>query len=172
MIYIVPTDTCFWIACSLYSSNDYKKIYELKKRSYDKPLAVMVENLDYLEKNTHISPEQKNFLLNYKRPYTILLQTKTDFIPSDIPNKLRYKKVAFRVAHLDVQKKLLDMIGPFFLTSANLSDTKEIYELVKIPFEESDELKILGDDDIEITPPSDIFEFIGDTTQIVYLRKY
>lgn len=70
----------------------------------------MVESLDYLEKNTHISPEQKNFLLHYRRPYTALLKTKTDFIPSDIPNKLRYQKVAFRIAHLDIQKKLLDTI--------------------------------------------------------------
>jgi len=172
MIYIIPTDTCFWIACSLYSTSDYKKIYELKKRSYDKPLAVMVESLDYLEKNTFLSPWQKNFLLNYKRPYTIILKTKTDFIPNDVPNKLRYQKVAFRVAHLDIQKKLLDTIWPFFLTSANLSDTKEIYEIAQLPFKENENVKILCDENIEITPPSDIFEFIGDTTQTVYLRKY
>lgn len=171
MIYILPTDTCFWIWCQIYNEEDYRQIYSLKKRSFDKPLAIMVENIEFLKKHTPISDMQVKFLLDYKRPYTVLLTTKTNFISENIPNKSLYKKTAFRIANTEMQKNLLGKIGPIFLTSANISGNKEIYSKKDIPFHPSENITIYGESDIEIVPPSDIFEFIGDTTKIIYLRK-
>ncbi len=54
MIYIVPTDTCFWISCSLDDVKNYNKIYEIKKRDLSKPLAIMIESFEWLEKNKKI----------------------------------------------------------------------------------------------------------------------
>lgn len=171
MIYIIPTDTCFWIWCKIYDESSYKEIYALKNRSLDKPLAIMVENIEFLKKHTHISDMQVHFLLEYKRPYTVLLSTKTNFISENIPNKSLYKKTAFRVANMQLQKNLLGKIGPIFLTSANISGENEIYSKKDLPFHPSENLTIYGESDIEKVPPSDIFEFIGDGVKIVYLRK-
>ena len=171
MIYILPTDTCFWISCPIWSLEDYKKIYALKNRPSEKPLAIMVEDFEYLKKHTAINELQLNFLKNYPSPFTVLLNTKRDFILDTIPNKKYYKKTAFRVANLDVLKKLLRKIGPVFLTSANLSNTWETYLLKDIPFENSQEIEIIGSEDLEKAPASDIFEFIWESAKILFLRK-
>lgn len=172
MIYILPTDTCFWIWCSIHNVDDYKKIYTLKKRPFSKPLAIMVESYDFLEKYTFLTPSQKEFLKNYKRPFTVLLNTKTNFLSESLPNKNCYKKIAFRIANKEIQKNLINMIGPFFLTSANIGGETEIYKKDELPFVEDETIKFFIENDLEIVPPSDIFEFIGTTTKTLYIRKY
>ncbi|MDR3151100.1 MAG: Sua5/YciO/YrdC/YwlC family protein [Candidatus Peribacteria bacterium] len=78
MIYIIPTDTCFGISCSITEYKDYEKIYKIKKRDYKKPLVILVPNFEWLEKYTDITKEQVNFLKNYEKPWTIL--TKSNFV--------------------------------------------------------------------------------------------
>jgi len=80
----------------------------------------MVESYDFLQKHTFLSEAQKNFLKNYKRPFTILLTPKNNFINENLPNKNLYKKIAFRVANMEAQKNIINQIGSFFLTSANI----------------------------------------------------
>lgn len=171
MIYILPTDTCFWIGCPIWSTKDYAKIYSLKQRNLEKPLAIMVENFEYLKKHTFINDLQLNYLKKYPFPFTVLLHTKRDFILEGIPNKNLYKKTAFRVANTPLLISLLTKIGPIFLTSANISNTQEIYSLQDIPFEIDDNMQIIQSEDLEKTPPSDIFEFSGESAKILYLRK-
>lgn len=183
MIYILPTDTCFWIACALYDTKSYHKIYEIKKRPINKPLAIMVENFDWLIKNTDLTQEQLEFLKNYKKPFTLL--TECQYIKMilnlkqegfEYKNKEFYKKIAFRIANNEIQKKLIDEVWPIFLTSANFSGEKEIYciDEAKKQFENFWKyIKFLWEW-IKLNnsiKPSDIFEFEWQTTNIKYLRQ-
>lgn len=182
MIYILPTDTCFWIWCAFDDTKSYHKIYEIKKRPLEKPLAIMIESFDWLLQNTTLNQEQINFLKNYKRPFTILTECpymqmvinleQEDF---EYQNKEFYKKIAFRVAHNEIQKKLIYEVWPIFLTSANFSWEKEIYSIdeAKKQFSNFKNIKFLWewiilDNSIK---PSDIFEFEAETTNINYLRQ-
>lgn len=183
MIYILPTDTCFWISCAFDDTKSYHKIYEIKKRPLEKPLAIMIESFDWLEKNTPLSKKQIEFLKAYKRPFTIMTQCphiqmvlnleQEDFC---YENKQFYKKIAFRVAHNDIQKKLIHEVWPIFLTSANFSGEKEIYDIMqaKKQFEKfKKEITFLWDEiklDNSIKP-SDIFEFIWESIEIQYVRQ-
>lgn len=90
-------------------------------------------------------------------------------------NKEVYKKLAFRVANNDIQKKLISEIGPIFLTSANFSGEKEIYSIeeAKKQFAFLKNITFLWewitlDSSIK---PSDIFEFEWETTKIKYFRQ-
>ncbi len=182
MIYILPTDTCFGIGCAFDDTKNYHKIYQIKKRPFEKPLAIMVESFDWLWENTSLNNEQIKFLKNYKRPFTILTECpymqmvlnleQEDF---EYQNKEAYKKIAFRVAHNDIQKKLISEIGPIFLTSANFSGEKEIYNIeeAKKQFSNCKHITFLWewitlDNSVK---PSDIFEFEGETLNIHYLRQ-
>lgn len=181
MIYIVPTDTCFWISCSLDDVKNYNKIYEIKKRELSKPLAIMIESFEWLEKNTILNKEQINFLKNYPRPFTVLTDSKIikmilnleqeDF---EYQNKEIYKKIAFRVAHNDIQKKLIKEIWPIFLTSANFSWEKEIYDIneAKKQFSSFSWISFLWENILlnKDIPPSDIIEFIWETTDFKKIR--
>ncbi|NDK08529.1 hypothetical protein EOM39_04775 [Candidatus Gracilibacteria bacterium] len=183
MIYIIPTDTCYGIACAIDDIQNYEKIYKIKKRSFAKPLAIMVSDFNWLRVNTNLNDKQIEFLKKYKKPFTIL----TDSIPVSLwlnyeneegvgfQNRDMYKKIAFRVAHNDAQKKLIKEVGPIFLTSANTSGETEIYkkEELKETFSyylEKNIAKILPGE-VGHNKASDIFEFVGDGVEVKYLRK-
>ena len=45
-ILAVPTDTVYGISCNSFSESAIKKIYSAKKRSLDKPICVLTNNID------------------------------------------------------------------------------------------------------------------------------
>lgn len=185
MIYIIPTDTCFWIACSISDIKNYEKIYKIKKRDYSKPLAIMVPNFEWLEKYSDLNKEQINFLKKYDKPFTILCDSSfvklwIHFVNEDTKEEFRnrevYEKIAFRVANNKIQKKLLKEVGPIFLTSANVSNRPEIYKTSSIREEFWDlikkwAIKFYEDWNLKETKASEIFEFEGETTNQIFLRK-
>ncbi len=186
MIYIIPTNTCFWIACPIHDIKWYEKIYKIKKRELSKPLAVMVKDFKWLEENTDLNNEQIQFLKNYKRPFTILtnsdhLKLWMNYIDEDnneFINRDIYKSFAFRVAHNDIQEKLIKENWPIFLTSANLSNKPEVYKTKEIEEEfnyyiDKNIVKFLWKNTWNLNEvwASDIFEFIWETTDIKYLRQ-
>lgn len=185
MIYILPTDTCYGIACALDDKKSYEKIYKIKKRSFEKPLALMVKDFSWLEKNTALNEEQIEFLKDYQKPFTILTDSSAvrlfleyqDDHEEYFINKDVYEQIGFRVAHNDIQDSLIDELGPIWLTSANISWDGEIYTPEEIEEDFSYYLEkwivsLLGHQHLdEDTPASDVFRFIDETTKIEYLRK-
>jgi L-threonylcarbamoyladenylate synthase len=184
-IFIIPTNTCFWIACPIKNIDNYKKIYEIKNRDYSKPLAILCDSFEYLEENTLLNKEQINFLKNYQKPWTILIDKEkiTDKKLLNqiekLPNTEIYQKIAFRVAHNFMQNKLIRLNWLLFLTSANKSWKPEIFSSLKIKEEFKNEIekysiKVFAHNDFCINShqtSSDIFEFIENTDNIKYLRK-
>jgi tRNA A37 threonylcarbamoyladenosine synthetase subunit TsaC/SUA5/YrdC len=136
MIYILPTDTCFWLACPITHYKDYEKIYKIKKRPFQKPLAILLQDFNQLQKYTQLTKQQIDFLKNYKKPFTIL--TESNYIKiwlnfvneetwEEFRNRTIYEKIALRIANNDIEKKLIKEKWLLFLTSANISNKWEIY---------------------------------------------
>ncbi len=185
-IYIIPTDTCFGLACALDDKKNYHKIYKIKKRRMDNPLALMVESFDWLEENTDLTLEQIDFLKEYEKPFTILTQSRNvemylkfeDEEEWMFENNDIYDFIAFRVAHNPIQKKLIKRFGPIWLTSANLSGKPELYSLkdVEKQFEYYLDKWVLEirwamESQSWTTTPSDVFSFVGEDLEVDYKRK-
>ena len=185
MIYILPTDTCYGLACPLEDKKNYEKIYKMKKRRFEKPLALMVKNFAWLSENTDLTDQQIDFLKAYEKPFTVLTNSTNvelflqfwDKAEEHLINKDVYEQVAFRVAHTGVQENLIDSVGPIWLTSANLAGAGETYSLAQI---EKDFAYYLEKNIVEILdgasldpeiPASDIIEFDGDSLEFRYLRQ-
>ncbi len=185
MIYILPTDTCYGIACPLEDKKNYEKIYKIKKRSFEKPLAIMVENFDWLKKNTDLNDHQIDFLEKYKKPFTILTNSTPVWLflqfgdehEEHFINKDVYSRIAFRVANNKTESKLIKNIWPIWLTSANLSGTWEIYTMQDIEkvfsyYIEKGIIEVLADYSLsQDIPASDVFAFDGESLDLIYLRK-
>ena len=186
MLYILPTDTCFWLWCEVSDPKSYEKIYEIKKRDKSKPLSIMVPNFSWLEKNTDLTKQQIDFLRNYKEPFTVLagcdyLKIWINFVNEEeneeFFNRDIYEKFAFRVANNETQEKLLKETWPIFLTSANPSKNPEIYNFSEIEkyfwnLIEKGKIKFLWPKkDLTKTKPSEIFEFIWESLEKNILRK-
>lgn len=185
-IYIIPTDTCFGLACPISEPKSYEKIYKIKKRPGNKALSIMVPDFSWLEKNTPLTKQQINFLKNYKKAFTVLtdcnyLKMWLNFVDEEkneeFFNRDIYEQFAFRVAHNETQKKLLKEVGPIFLTSANQSKNPEIYSFSELEIYfwdliESWKVKFLwAKKDLEKNPPSEIFEFVWDSLEQTFIRK-
>lgn len=186
MLYLIPTDTCFWIWCEISDTKSYEKIYNIKKRNKDKPLSIMVPDFSWLEKNTDLTKEQINFLKNYEKPFTVLAdsnhlkiwinfvneETNEEFFNRDI-----YEKFAFRIANTQEQKSLLKEVWPIFLTSANYSNEPEIYKINEIEINFWNLLEnwkmefIWKKKDLKFKKPSEIFEFVDESLEQIFLRK-
>jgi len=186
MIYLLPTDTCFWIACPIHDFKSYEWIYKIKKRDLNKPLAILVPDFEWLEENTDLNDEQIDFLKNYEKPFTVLTESShlrlwINFIDEDnneFINRDMYESFAFRVAHNDTQKRLLKENGPMFLTSANLSNQPEMYSGREVEeafsyYLEKDKIKFVWKNtwNLPNNGTSDIFSFNWDSTEVDYLRK-
>jgi len=185
MLYILPTNTCFWLACPISEIENYNKIYEIKKRDKSKAIAIMVWDFEYFSEFTKLTENQIDFLKNYKNPFTILINKNKILdnnlleIINKLPNSEIYEKIAFRVAHNFMQRKLIRLNWPLFLTSANISDNPEIFDTITIQKEFSE---IIPKEDIKVLAHwkycinsekkySDIFEFIWEKEDIKYFRK-
>lgn len=185
MIYILPTDTCYGIGCRLDDKKNYEKIYKIKKRSYDKALAIMVKNFQWLRENTDLTDEQVDFLERYENPFTVLTNSRSielfinfgDENEEHLINKDVYQQIAFRVAHNDIQESIINSHGPIWLTSANISGAGETYDITQIEkdFEyyiEKNIVEVLWNFQLDPNiPASDIFSFKGETLELQYLRK-
>lgn len=172
MIYIIPTDTCFWLACEINNIESYKEIYSVKNRDYSKLIAIMLPDFESLEKYTFVTEEQVNFLKNYNKPFSVLLkpQNKSDFINTNIPNYDLYDKISFRVAS-EINKDFIKKTWAIFLTSANISGLPETYNIEEIKKQFWEKFEIIGTKkELDIVPASDIIEF-DKNNEIIYLRK-
>ncbi len=185
MIYILPTDTCYWVACALEDKSSYEKIYKMKKRDFAKPLALMVKDFQWLRDNTDLTDEQVDFVERYEKPFTVLTNSTPvelflrfwDDSEEHLINKDIYERVAFRVASNSIEEDLIATLGPIWLTSANLAWAWETYSIEKIEedfsyYIDKWTVEILGTYDLDPNiPASDIFEFDGESLEIEYLRK-
>ena len=182
-LFIVPTNTCFGLWCFLADIESYNKIYKIKWRDFSKPLAIFLDSLSTLKNISNLTAEQIDFLQNYDKPWTILIDKKNiknkNIIQNidKLPNADIYEKIGFRIAHNFMHKKLIKKWWFFFLTSANKTGDKEIKsstfvrEYFKKEIEKYD-IKVFAHQDFIIESSydfSDIFEFTKDW--IRYLRK-
>ena len=185
MIYILPTDTCYGIACWIDDKKNYEKIYKIKKRSFDKPLAIMVKDFRWLRENTELTEQQVDFLERYENPFTILTNSDPvelflkygDGTQEQLINKDVYEQVAFRVASQTIDEDFVDKLWPIWLTSANLAGTWESYTMTEIQkdFEyylENNIVEVLWGYDLDPDiPASDVFSFVGESLEVEYVRK-
>jgi len=186
MIYLLPTDTCYWMACPIHDFKAYSWIYKIKKRNLNKPLAILVPDFEWLKENTELNSEQIQFLKDYKNPFTIITESdhlrlwinyidedNNEFINRDI-----YDNFAFRIVNNDTEKRLIKENWPMFLTSANLSNKPEIYSGKEVEEEfsyylEKEKMKLVWKNTWNLPKnwTSDIFSFKWDTTEIEYIRQ-
>lgn len=123
---IVPTDTVYGIIGDATNERAIKKVYNIKKRKYSKPLIIMVSSLDMLYEYTKDINEKEKELINKFWPgkLTILLP-KNDKVSNLIT--AGGPLVGVRYANNKPLNDLMNLINkPLISTSANLADEKTI----------------------------------------------
>lgn len=115
-----PTDTTCGIGCDISNESAVRRIFEIKGRTFNKPLSIACSSIEMLKKYVLINNTMEALLEEiYPGPVTLLLD-KSGLVDDRIT--AGSKKVGVRIPdHKDILE-LIDALGkPIITTSANIS---------------------------------------------------
>ena len=138
-----PTDTVYGIGVRADSSAAIEKLYQIKARSMDKPIAVMIADLQQLEQLAKSVPETVRHLAGWFWPgaLTMVLPKR-----SDLPENLTsLPGVGVRVPNHPFTLELLRCCGPLAVTSANLSGQPEALNAIAVMAQLGGKLALIVD---------------------------
>ena len=111
----------YGIGANALDENAVKKIYEAKRRPNDKPISLLVSNMDMIEMVAKNITELEYKLMEafFPGPFTIILKKK-DVVPDIVT--CGTDTVGIRMPDLELTRKLIDFAGtPLATPSANIS---------------------------------------------------
>jgi|WetSurMetagenome_2_1015567.scaffolds.fasta_scaffold122343_2 L-threonylcarbamoyladenylate synthase len=118
-VIVIPTDTIYGISAGYDRPLAIEKIYQLKKRSKEKALPVLIGSLDQLTLVAETIPDAAHQLVETFWPgaLTIILPKR-----KNLPNNLsEYNTIGVRMPNFPFILELLQACGPLATTSANIS---------------------------------------------------
>jgi L-threonylcarbamoyladenylate synthase len=122
---VVPTDTVYGIACGAFNPDAVRRIYDLKGRSYSKPLPILIPDASQLTLVATDIPTEAYRLVGGFWPGALTLVFHT--APLAALAAHGRKTIAVRVPDHGVVRALLDHAGvPIAATSANQSGNPSI----------------------------------------------
>ncbi|MBI4038494.1 threonylcarbamoyl-AMP synthase [Candidatus Daviesbacteria bacterium] len=119
---VMPTDTVYGIVGSALQPLVVEKIYQLKKRSSDKPFIILISSINDLKKfDVGLTEKQNEFLeKNWPNPLSVIL-----------PSSKKYEylhrgknSLAFRMPKDEKLLEILKQTGPLVAPSANFEGEK------------------------------------------------
>lgn len=131
-VVIFPTDTVLALSCSIKSQNAIRKIYQIKKRSYDKPLALLASSVDQLEEIAILNKIGHDLLLKYKpRSITLICQLKPGM---NFTFAAKNNTIGIRITTHPIALSIIKAINSCVVaTSVNISGDIALKDTAKIP---------------------------------------
>lgn len=123
---VIPTDTVYGLVGDATNEEVIKKIFDLKQREKEKPLLILVSNLDMLNHYVENISKIELKIINHfwPGPLTIIFANKKNLSDTLTSGK---KEIAIRMPN---NKDLLNLINklnkPIIATSANIAHKKTI----------------------------------------------
>jgi L-threonylcarbamoyladenylate synthase len=134
-IVVYPTDTLYGFGVDAKNQVAMDRLYALKGRDKNKPVSVIVKNINHAREIVGDIYEYETNIFNRLLPgkITLILKARKRI---ELPRLNEFKKVAVRIPHHQICKILVEMANtPLTSTSVNLSakgslnDTKKIIDL-------------------------------------------
>lgn len=120
-IVIFPTETVYGIGTNGLDANAVKRLYDIKQRPINKPISLLVSNMDMIDKIAKDITETEYKLMEkfFPGPFTIILKKK-EIVPDIVT--ANQDTVGIRMPNGDVAKKLIEYSNvPIATPSANIS---------------------------------------------------
>ncbi|WP_423792492.1 L-threonylcarbamoyladenylate synthase [Methanocaldococcus indicus] len=124
-IIICGTDTVYGISANALDENAVKRVYEIKKRDFNKPMSICLRDINEIEKYAHINDLAKKLFSLLPGPLTIVLKKKPI-----IPDIVAKEYIGIRVPDENIMRELC--VVPLTTTSANISGNEPAYKVEDI----------------------------------------
>lgn len=158
-VIVYPTDTVYGIGCVINSIPGVRRIFEIKKRNFSKPLSVAFFDIESAKKFVFMNAEQEEFITErINEPYTFILPKKDEISDLVTSNK---KTVGVRIPNNETVKKILRNVGPIITTSANLSGKKPPSKVDEIDENIKNAVDMVLEGDCKFKFPSRIIDLIS-----------
>lgn len=118
---IFPTETVYGIGTNGLNEKAVERLYEAKKRPFNKPITLLVNSIDMINKVAKDITEQEYAIINkfFPGPLTIILRKK-DIVPNIVT--ANSDTIGIRMPANDIALKLIEYAGiPIATPSANIS---------------------------------------------------
>jgi L-threonylcarbamoyladenylate synthase len=141
---ILPTDTIYGIAADANSDIAIRKIYDLKKRSNKKPIAIFLKNIQEIEQNFILNDLERKIIRKYTPgAITIILKTKKNSKFSKLLNQ-NDDSLAVRIPEQEFCLKLLvNYNNAIAVSSSNMSGEKEINDVKQLQKKFKDKINLI-----------------------------
>lgn len=118
----IPTDTVYGLAADMHNPDAVDKIFTIKKRPNDRPLIILVHDIDQIIPFVESFPPHFYELATHFWPgaLTLVIPIKSNTIHPTIRAGLA--TAGFRIPAHPVTLKLLQSVGPVVAPSANISN--------------------------------------------------
>ena len=120
-IVIFPTETVYGIGANAFDENAIKRLYDVKRRPLNKPISLLVSDMDMVNKVAKDITELEYKLMErfFPGPFTIILK-KRDIVPNIVT--ANSDTVGIRMPSSKIARKLVEYAGvPIATSSANIS---------------------------------------------------
>lgn len=118
-VVLYPTDTVYGLGANIFDAKAVRSVFEIKQRSFLKPLSILVSDISAIDLVAKVSMEQKKVINSHlPGPYTFILK-KRKTVPRMVTSGSVY--VGVRVPDNKIACRLASLF-PITTTSANLSD--------------------------------------------------
>ena len=161
----IPTETVYGIGVDPYSQSAVDKIFELKERSLDKPLSVLISSYEEISKLDVASKIPDVVELYWPGPLTIIVETKAKFANGVGTNNPL--TIGIRVPDNELAIELLKNTGPLAVTSANISGNENILNNIDAENEFGSKIAIYLEGESVLGSGSTIVDFTKDDWKIL-----
>jgi L-threonylcarbamoyladenylate synthase len=167
---VYPTDTIYGLGVNIYDENAIKKVFYIKKRSFNKPLSVCVSQISDINRIAYLDKTKRDIINEIlPGPFTIILRKK-EFISKLLT--AGGEKIGIRIPNNRICMELTKLF-PITTTSANLSGKKpsrSVNEVVKQLDDSVDLILDTGKSENEL--PSTVIDLTLNTPKVVREGSY
>lgn len=161
-----PTETCYGLAADIFQKNALSKLYRLKKMPLDKPVSILVRNLEEAQRYGEFSPKAIQLALKYWPGPLTLVVPRSVGLPKGV--NFNYATVGFRVSSNKKTRELVEAFGgPLTTTSANIHGQLQSYSVQEMLDQGLVPDFVLDGGRIGENPPSTIVEVLGEEVKIL-----
>ena len=167
-IIIMPTETVYGLCCIANNDNAIKKIYQIKKRDFTKPLTVLVYSIDQIKEFAILVNEA---LHDLEIGNTVILKTKQNNLSKLVFGDQNPDSIGVRKPNNNIIINLLSQINqPIVATSVNLSGQQPLVKIDNLDKQMSQHIDlIIEGDKICSGKPSSVINYC--ITPPIILRK-
>lgn len=119
---VFPTDTVYGIGCDSLNANAIKSLYKIKERNLNKPINILVSNIEMVKKSVKgINPIEQKLIDNFWPGSLTIVFNKSNIVPDILTSNL--DTIGIRMPNNKICLDIIETLGhPLAMSSANIAD--------------------------------------------------